>query len=154
MIDDACKGIKADAAFADACVAILVTSQGIEAVVQMDGLQAGKADALVKAGEYAIEVVYDIVAAVPDMAGIEADAQLAAAVYLLDDSRDFLKAAANLSTFAGHGLQQYGRRLSGGEHFVQQPGNACNACFGTLAYVAAGVEIVEISEASGMIVGK
>ena len=56
MIDDACKGIKADAAFADACVAILVTSQGIEAVVQMDGLQAGKADALVKAGEYAIEL--------------------------------------------------------------------------------------------------
>ena len=61
MADDPGKGLQADGSFADASMAILVAGSGIEADIQVDGPETGKADGLVKGGEDTVQIVHDII---------------------------------------------------------------------------------------------
>ena len=68
------QGFQADATLADARVSVFVGADGVFAVVEMDGFQAVQADHAVKLRQYAVQVADDVVAAVGDMAGVQADA--------------------------------------------------------------------------------
>ena len=144
MADDPGKGRQADGSFADAGMAILVAGSGIEAVIQVDGPETGKADGLVKGGEDTVQIVHDIITAIPYMAGIQADTQVVGELYAIDDGRDFLEAAANLGSLAGHGFQQDGGGLVLLENGIQQAGDELDAPGGSLAHMASRVKVVEI----------
>ena len=49
-------------------------TKGIFTVVQMKGFQAVYADHAVKFRKHAVQIIYDIIAAVKNVAGIQADA--------------------------------------------------------------------------------
>ena len=76
MTDDAHEGFQTDLALADARMAVFVGSAGIQAVVEVDGTQAVEADDAVKFREHAVEVMDDVIASVPDVAGVKADAEM------------------------------------------------------------------------------
>ena len=50
MVDDAGDGVKAQGTFADFFVAVLVAPQGVLVIVQVDGVEAGKADDFIEGG--------------------------------------------------------------------------------------------------------
>ena len=68
MLYDADQGFGSDVTFADACMAVFVSAKRIQAVIQVDGAQTGKTDDAVKFGENLIQVIDDVIAAIPDMA--------------------------------------------------------------------------------------
>ena len=52
-------------------------------------------------------MVRDVIAAVPDMAGVQADTKVAGELHTVNDLAQFFKAAADLASFSGHGFQKY-----------------------------------------------
>ena len=74
MIHDAHKRIKPDFPLADLLVAVLMRTKDIHRVIEMNRLEPFKPDDSVELREYSVKVVHYVVAAVPDMAGVEADA--------------------------------------------------------------------------------
>ena len=143
MTDDARQGFESDFSLADACVTILVGGADVEAVVEMDGMEAGEADYTVEFFKYAVEIVCDIISRIPNVTGIETDAEPFLAVYALDDGGDFLEAAPDLRSFARHGLQEHDRLLRRIEDIVQKVCDKFDAFFCALLYMTAGVKIVE-----------
>ena len=109
----------------------------------MDGMEAGEADCTVEFFKYAVEIVCDVISCIPDMAGVETDAEPFLAVYALDDGGDFLEAAPDLRSLARHGLQEHDRLLRRIEDVVQKVCDKLDAFFCALLYMAAGVEVVE-----------
>ena len=55
---------------------VLVAAAGIEAVVEVHGMQAPEPDHAVKLREHALEVAGNVVPRVPDMARVETDADV------------------------------------------------------------------------------
>ena len=68
VVDDAGDGLGAKAALADFRVAVLVRGEAEDAVVEVDGPEPRKAYCPVELGEDTIEVVFDVIASVEDMA--------------------------------------------------------------------------------------
>ena len=89
-------GLHADLALAQLFVAVLMRAAGVLAVVEMNRTQTLQADYLVKAGQHPVQVLHQIIAPVPDMAGVQADAQLVLQLHTVDDLPQFFKAAAHL----------------------------------------------------------
>ena len=87
----------------------------------------------------------DVVAAVPDVAGVEADTELVIVFDAVDDGAQFLKRAADLRALARHRLQEHGRLLVRREHIVELLCDEFDALLSSLPDVAAGVEVVEIA---------
>lgn len=81
-----------------------MAGQLVLAVVDMDGFQSFQADDLVESRQYVVQVVDDVVAAIEDVARIEADAELLVHGDFVDDSCQFLKGPAHFRPLAGHGL--------------------------------------------------
>ena len=57
-------------------MAVLVGSDWIFAVIQMDSLQSVQTDYAVKFLQDAVQVVYDIITGIPYMAGVQTDSYL------------------------------------------------------------------------------
>ena len=78
MVDDTRKGPKADVPLADLGVAILVAAERVEAIVEVDGAEPVESDHTIEVGEDLVEVMDNVVAAVEDVARVEADAKMIA----------------------------------------------------------------------------
>ena len=111
----------------------------------MHGVQALEPNHAVKLREHAVEVAGNVIPRVPDVARIEADADVLPQLHAVDDGAQLLEAAANLAAFAGHGLEQDGRGHVGEENLIEQCGDLLNARVDALPDVAAGVEIIELA---------
>ena len=145
MIHHAAEGLRAQKAFADAGVAVLLCTAGIEAVVDMDGLQPVQADDLVELCQHAVQIMDDIVACVGDMAGVKAHAHFIRQRHAVKDLPQLLKPAAYLRAFAGHGLQQHRGAELRRQDGVEGVGNKADAGFEPLSGMAAGMEVIEIA---------
>ena len=128
---------------ADHLVAVFSRAPGILAVVQVDGLEAGKADYAVKFLQHAVQVSHNVVARVVDVAGVQADAHAVRALHPVEDGAQGFKGAAHLAALAGHGLQEHRRVLLRAQHLVEGLGDARDARFLTLPHVGAGMEVIE-----------
>ena len=100
---------------------VLVTAAGIEAVVEVHGVQTLEPDHAVKLREHAVKVAGDVIPRVPDVAGVEADADMLLQLHAVDDGAQLFEAAADLTALAGHGLEQHGRRHA--RHIVRAKEN-------------------------------
>ena len=89
-------GLHADLALAQLFVPVFMRAAGVLAVVEMNRPQTLQADYLIKPGQYPVQVVHQIIAPVPHMAGVQADAQLVLLLHPVDDLPQFFKAAAYL----------------------------------------------------------
>ena len=145
MADDTHERFKANLALADAGVAVLVAAARVLAVIEMDGLEARKADDAVELRQHLVEVLADVVTAVPDVAGVEADAELCAEFDAVDDGAQLLERAADLRALARHRLQEDRRLLVRREDIVELLGNQRDALLSALTDVASGVEVVEVA---------
>ena len=81
-------------------------------------MQTPEPDHAVKLREHAVKVAGNVIPRVPDVARVEADADVLLQLHAVDDSAQLLKAAADLAAFAGHGLEQHGRGHAGEEYLV------------------------------------
>ena len=75
MIDDSFEGVEPDLAFADLFVPVFVRGEGVHRIVAMNRLETIKTDHPVELGENSVEVADDVVSAVPDMTGVQTDAE-------------------------------------------------------------------------------
>lgn len=89
-------------------------------------------------------MLLNVIAAIPDMAGIEADAKFFLMVDAVDDGAQFLKAASDFRTFACHGLKKHRCLLLWMDDIVELLCNKFNAFFRALSDMAARMEVVEI----------
>ena len=80
MVDDSRQRFRAYLALAYLGVPVFMREEAVDAVIEMDGFEAREPYHAVKLREHAVEIAYDIVAAVIDMAGIEANAELIAQI--------------------------------------------------------------------------
>ena len=71
MIDDTLEGVESDMTFADLLVTVLVRGENVHRIVDVDRLQTIESDNTVEFGQHTVEVVDDVVAAVPDVTGIK-----------------------------------------------------------------------------------
>ena len=78
VIDDTRERLKADVPLADLGVTILVTAERVEAIVEVDGTEPVESDHTIKVGEDIVEMMDNVVAAVEDVARVEADAKMIA----------------------------------------------------------------------------
>ena len=123
IVDDAREGLLADLPLADAGVAVLVRGEGVERVVEVDGLESVEADHAVELVQDAVEVADDVVAAVPHVACVEAYAEPVrgrarggeSALHAVDDRAQLLEVAPNLRALARHGLKEDRRGERRGE---------------------------------------
>ena len=109
----------------------------------MQRFQPVQADDPVKLRQYTIQVVYDIVASVIDMAGIQANAQRSFS-HRIHNGLQFLKPATDLAAFSGHGLQQHSDLAILCQCLLQGGRNTFHTGIHTLSHMAARVEIIEI----------
>ena len=110
----------------------------------MDGTQSVKTDDAVKLREHAIEVAHNVIARVPDMARIEADAKMIRELHAVDDRAQFLERPPDLRALARHRLKQHRRRLLGLQHMVELRRDKLDAALRALPDMAAGVEIIKL----------
>ena len=122
-----------------------MAAAGVEAVVEVHGVQALEPDHAVKLREHTVKVAGDVIPRVPDVARVEADADVLRQLHAVNDGAQLLEAAADLAAFAGHGLEQDGRGHVGEEDLIEQRGDLLNARVDALSDVAAGVKIVELA---------
>ena len=85
------KCIQADLTFADLCMTILMTAQSIYTVVKMNSLQSGKADHPVKLIKNTIQIMDNVITAIPYMTGIQADTQFIIFFHPVNDITKLLK---------------------------------------------------------------
>ena len=97
--------LEADVALPDAGMAVLMRAAGIQAVVQMDGFQPVEADDLVELAHHAVEVSRYVIACVPDMARVQADAHVVGQLHAVDNACDFLERAPDFASFSCHRLE-------------------------------------------------
>ena len=89
-------------------------------------------------------MLLNVIAAIPDMAGIEADANFFLMIDAVDDGAQFLKAASDFRAFACHGLKKHRCLLLWMDDIVELLCNKFNAFFRALSDMAARMEVVEI----------
>ena len=157
MVDDPADGVQGQLTLSNAGVAVLVAAPVVHAVVQMHGLQPVQAHHPVKLREHPIQVVFDVIASVPDVAGVQTDAQMLRVLHPVDDGAQVLEPAAHLAALARHGLQQHRGVHLRPQHPVQQAADQLNARWDALAHMAAGMEIVVVARhilQPGQVLGK
>ena len=110
----------------------------------MQRLQLGKADDPVKLRQHTIQIVHDIVAAVIDVAGVQAHTDIVAA-HTVHDGLQFLKLAADLTALTGHGLQQHRDRVARRHCLFQSIADLGDTRIHTLSHMAARMEIIVVS---------
>lgn len=107
--DDSGQGRKADTAFADLLVAILMTGKEIPAVVQADGPQAVQAHGPLKGVQHAGQIIYQILPAVVYVAGMQTHAQQLRVFHMVDHGPKFFEGAAHP---AAHSTENSGNIFS------------------------------------------
>ena len=70
-------------------------------------MQALEPDHAVKLREHAVEVAGNVIPRVPDMARVEADADVLRQLHAVDDLAQLLKLSADLAALSGHRLQKH-----------------------------------------------
>ena len=138
------KRLEADEALPYRGMTVLVGAERVHRVVEMDGAQTAQAHHAVELVKHAVEVVRDVVAGVPHMAGIQAHAEMVGELHAVDDGTQLLKGTADLGPLARHGLKQHRRGLLGGEDLVEHACDLLDTHLRTLAHVAAGMEVVHL----------
>ena len=101
----------------DARMAVLVRTKGIHGVVEVNRLEPTDPHDTVELSQNAIEVVYDVIAAVPHMARIKAHTQRQTlhvrlrkcSLRAVDNRFHLFKVAANFAAFPRHRLHKHGR---------------------------------------------
>ena len=111
MADDARQSLESEFPFADARMAVFAGGAHVETVVEVDGMEVGQPDHAIELVKDAVEVIDDVVAGIPDVAGIETDAELFLAVHAVDDGGELFEAASDLRALARHGFQENQRLL-------------------------------------------
>lgn len=91
MIHDPFQGFQTDAPQAQLFMPVLVGSQGILAVVEMDGLQPVQPQDPVESFQHSVQMGGDIIASVPHMAGIQADPYFFRQFQPVDDGPELFK---------------------------------------------------------------
>jgi len=143
MIDEGREGRKANAALPYFFMAVLLAGKRIFAVVQVDGPQTVKAHGPLKGIQHAVQIVYQIISAVVDVAGVQTHAQKLRVLHAVNNGPQFLKSAAHLAALARHRLKKYRGGLSGPQNRVQRLRNQSNAHVEPLLDMAAGMEVIE-----------
>ena len=110
----------------------------------MHSLQTLQADNFIELRQYAVKIINDIIAAVKNMTGIKADAHLFVKLHLAQNSRQLLKAAANLRALACHRFQQNRSVQILVQHTVEQRRYFFYANLSSLLHMAAGMKIIHI----------
>ena len=77
----------------------------------MNGFQAREADNPVKFGKNLIKMIYNIIAAVPYMTGIQTDTHMIRQSDPIKDFPKLFKGAADFAAFSSHGFQQHSSGL-------------------------------------------
>ena len=145
MEGDAAHRFRAEMPFAELLVPILVRAAGVLAVVEVHGAQPVEPDDLVEARQHAVEVADDIVSRVPDVAGVEAHAELLAEPDAVDDLPELFEGTADLRALARHRFEQNGRPHSRGEDAVQRLGDQLDPFLNALTGMRAGVKVVVVA---------
>ena len=143
MIDDGGQRVQPDAALTDLFVPVLVAGEGVFAVVQVNGPQAGQPQRPVERVQHTVQIVHDVVSAVVHVAGVQTDTQQLGMLHAVNDGAQLLKAAAYLAALSGHGFQKDRGRLAGAENIVERLSDQLDAHLRALLDVAAGVEVIE-----------
>ncbi len=107
--------------------------------------ELSESDYLVKLIYDAVEIVYYIIACVPDVAGVKANAELVFFIDSCDYLRNFFKSPADLRPFTRHCFKEDGCCLLLGYDGVQQEGDFFNADLDSLSRVTAGMKIIHVS---------
>ena len=110
-------------------MSVFVRATGIQTVIQMNSFEAFKPDNPVKFIQHAIQVVDNIITAIPDVAGIQANTQFVLQFYPVNDGPQFLERTANFGAFSGHGFQEHCGGLGRREDTVEFCGNALPSAF-------------------------
>ena len=105
-------------------------------------MQALEPDHAVKLREHAVEVACDVIARIPDVARIEADAEMITKLHAIDDGTKFLERPSDFRALARHRLEKHRRRLLGLQYMVELRRNQLDAALRSLPDMAAGMEIV------------
>ena len=145
MAHDAGQGIKPNLALAEAGVTVFVAATPILAVIETDGARARKSYGAINVCASLIEIPSDIVAGVPDVAGIETDTEQLRVFYAVDDGTKLFKAPSYFRTLAGHGLKQHGGLLRWMQDLVELLGNQLDASFHALLDMTAWMEVVKVA---------
>ena len=95
---------------------------------------------MIKSVNNLVEPVNNIVSGVIQMACVHADAQLVIQDDFVENSGQFLEAAADFGALPCHCLQCDAAVLVFGEHFVKSLSNPVNTCIYARADVGAGVQ--------------
>ena len=114
----------------------------------MNGPEMVQAQYLVKFLQHTIQAAGNVIAPVPDMAGVQADVELRA-LHRIQDHPQLLKPAADFRSFARHGLQQDTSRGLCGQGPLQSRRNLADSLLQPLAHMTARVEIVQASGQQG-----
>ena len=107
MADDAHQRLRRQNALKNFGMAVLMAAETVEGVVKMYRLEPVKTDHAVKLGKHRVRVGDDVVAAVPDVACVETDAELVFKLHAVDDLAQLLKLSADLAALSGHRLQKH-----------------------------------------------
>ena len=130
-------------AFADARMPVFASAEHVLRVVQMDGMQPVEPHFPVELLEHVVQASSHIVAAIPNMAGVQAHAHVIGQLHLVDDGCQLLEGGAHLAAFPGHGVQQHQGGLAGGDHLVQGIGHIGQPLFHGNAHAAARAHQVQ-----------
>lgn len=122
----------ANAAFADARMAIFMGTAFVEGIVNVQGTQPIQPDHAVEFLEHAIQIIRNVISRIPYMAGIEANTQMAIKLNAVDDGRQFFEGTAYLASLSCHGFQQKRGGLLGCQHGIQDLGNKLDTRIRTL----------------------
>ena len=111
----------------------------------MHGKQAVEADHVVKLRQHVVEMVHDVVAAVPYMAGVKADTHMVRELHPVEDRPHLGEGLADFRAFAGHGFHQDRGVLRRPKHRVQERRAELDARLRPLSDMAARMEVVVIA---------
>ena len=101
-VDNSLESVYAYVALTYLLMAVFVAAEKIHAVIEMNRSQAIKANGLIEGFQYAVQVVHNIVSAVEDMAGVQANAQPLVLFYQVYDGAKFFKSTSNFASLACH----------------------------------------------------
>ena len=106
---------------------------------------APKADYAIEGGQYAVEIVYDIIARVENVAYIHADAHFSHQLHTVENLPQLFESTADLAALARHRLQQDGRSLLRPKNLIEGICNQRYPRLRALTYMAARMKIIEIA---------
>ncbi len=117
----------------------------IHTVIEMDGAEPLKTDNAVKFLQHLVQPAGNVVAAVPDMAGVKTDSQFVSLFHAVENLPQFREVPADLAALSRHRLQQHGRGLLFFQHLIQGVRNPRDPGLCPLSHMGTRMKIIIIS---------